>query len=115
MFSTTTIRATLVAMAAAFSLAIPAVAQAQLIGPTHPRPGGIFHAAPVERTPPKAAGSAGIAGYDDNACESLLGDYNTAAADAKDAEKNGDDDADGKVALANNIYKQLTDNCMVQD
>jgi hypothetical protein len=62
----------------------------------------------------KSAGSAGIKGYGDDTCESLANDYNTAvnaseeglaAGDAERTEQNGQ--------LANRIYAQLTDNCMV--
>jgi hypothetical protein len=64
----------------------------------------------------KAAGSAGIKGYGDDTCQSLANDYNTAvnasqeglvAGDTERTEQNG--------ALANRIYAQLTDNCMVID
>jgi hypothetical protein len=64
----------------------------------------------------KSAGSAGVAGYGDDTCQSLADDYNTAvnasaeglvAGDTERAEQNGQ--------LANRIYAQLTDNCMVID
>jgi hypothetical protein len=64
----------------------------------------------------KSAGSAGIKGYGDDTCQSLANDYNTAvnasaegliAGDAERAGQNGQ--------LANRIYQQLTDNCLVVD
>jgi hypothetical protein len=63
-----------------------------------------------------AAGSAGIKGYGDDTCQSLANDYNTAvnasaegliAGDAERAGQNGQ--------LANRIYAQPTDNCLVVD
>jgi hypothetical protein len=75
---------------------------------THPM---IAHVSPV-----KGAGSAGIAGYDDATCESLAQDNNTAVNSGDQAQAAGDtDDAISNYNLANNIYHQLSDNCMVID
>jgi hypothetical protein len=67
-------------------------------------------------SPVQGAGSAGIAGYDDATCESLAQDNNTAVAAGDQAQQAGDtDDAITDYNLANNIYNQLSNNCMVID
>jgi len=67
-------------------------------------------------SPVKGAASAGIAGYDDATCASLAQDNNTAVASGNQAEAAGETDAaSSNYNLANNIYKQLSDNCMVID
>jgi hypothetical protein len=69
------------------------------------------HASPVQ-----GAGSAGIAGYDDATCASLAQDNNTAVAAGDQAQQAGDTEAAiTDYNLANNIYNQLSDNCMVID
>jgi len=65
-------------------------------------------------SPVKGAASAGIAGYDDATCASLAQDNNTAVASGDQAQAAGDA-ASSNYNLANNIYKQLSDNCMVID
>jgi len=71
----------------------------------------IAHVSPV-----KGAASAGIAGYDDATCASLAQDNNTAVASGDQAQAAGDTDAAiSDYNLANNIYHQLSDNCMVID
>jgi hypothetical protein len=71
----------------------------------------IAHVSPV-----KGAGSAGIAGYDDATCAALAQDNNTAVNSGDQAAAAGDtDDAISNYNLANNIYHQLSDNCMVID
>lgn len=64
--------------------------------------------------PALRAGSAGIPGYDDATCEGLANDYNTAIAYANDALNNGEI---GRYAyyrnLAQRIYGQVSDNCIV--
>jgi hypothetical protein len=67
-------------------------------------------------SPVKGAASAGIAGYDDATCASLAQDNNTAVASGDQAQAGGDTDAAiSNYNLANNIYHQLSDNCMVVD
>jgi len=71
----------------------------------------IAHVSPV-----KGAASAGIAGYDDATCASLAQDNNTAVASGDQAQAAGDTNAAiSNYNLANNIYQQLSDNCMVID
>jgi hypothetical protein len=62
----------------------------------------------------KSAGSAGVPGYGDSECESLLHDYNTAV---DQSEQNLLNNAPSNQAgqLANQIYGQLTSNCMTID
>jgi hypothetical protein len=60
------------------------------------------------------AGSAGIPGYDDAACQGLLHDLNTAVDHQEHGITTGNDqEANTYGALANQIYGQLTDNCLV--
>ncbi len=110
------IHTTLTALTAAAALSattvtgVAAAAPVRQIGHTiQVRPVAKVTAAAV-----KSAGSAGIKGYGDDTCQSLANDYNTAvnaseeglaAEDPERAEQNGQ--------LANRIYAQLTDNCMV--
>lgn len=62
----------------------------------------------------KDAGSAGVPGYDDDKCESLLGDYNTAVSYGDDANVNGDQqEASTYYNLAGQIYTQLSNNCLL--
>jgi hypothetical protein len=62
----------------------------------------------------KSAGSAGVPGYDDATCSSLLTDYETAN---KQSDENTVNGASSNQAgqLANQIYNQLTSNCMTID
>jgi hypothetical protein len=112
----TKIRTVLAGSIAAAALAAPQVASAAT--PVH-RVGSvpIVTVAPTKAVSAmKEAGSAGVPGYDDSACEGLLHDYNTAvnylegsllAGDSKGAATYGN--------LAKNIYSQLTSNCLVVD
>jgi hypothetical protein len=60
------------------------------------------------------AGSAGIPGYDDAACQGLLHDLNTAVDHQEHGITTGNEqEANTYGALANQIYGQLTDNCLV--
>jgi hypothetical protein len=71
----------------------------------------IAHVSPV-----KGAASAGIAGYDDATCASLAQDNNTAVSYGDQASAAGDTDtAISYYNQAENIYNQLSDNCMVID
>jgi hypothetical protein len=71
----------------------------------------IAHVSPV-----KGAASVGIAGYDDATCASLAQDNNTAVASGDQAQAAGDTDAAiSNYNLAENIYNQMSDNCMVID
>jgi hypothetical protein len=71
----------------------------------------IEHVSPV-----RGAASAGIAGYDDATCESLAQDNNTAVKYGDQANAAGDTDtAISNYNLAQNIYTQMSDNCMVID
>ncbi len=60
------------------------------------------------------AGSAGIDGYDDAACQSLLHDYNTAVDNLEAGVLAGDDSRASTYGnLANRIMGQMSDNCLV--
>jgi hypothetical protein len=62
------------------------------------------------------AGSAGIPGYDDAKCESLVNDYNTAVDRSEQGLLDNDTATQNTYGeLANRIYGQLTDNCLVID
>jgi hypothetical protein len=63
----------------------------------------------------KSAGSAGVPGYDDATCEALLNDYNTAVNHSEDELKSGKSSGTDYGQLANQIYGQLTSNCLVID
>jgi hypothetical protein len=62
----------------------------------------------------KSAGSAGVPGYDDATCEGLLKDYETVN---KQSNENLLHESSSNQAgqLANQIYGQLTSNCMTID
>jgi hypothetical protein len=70
--------------------------------------------APVPVAAIKSAGSAGVPGYDDATCANLLTDYETVS---KQSEENLLNGASSNQAgqLANQIYNQLTSNCMTID
>ena len=62
------------------------------------------------------AGSAGIPGYDDAACESLANDFNKAVDEQEGGLLEGNTERQNKYGeLAKKIYTQMTDNCMVMD
>jgi hypothetical protein len=64
----------------------------------------------------KSAGSAGVKGYGDDTCKSLANDYNTAVNASAEGLLAGDAERAGQNGqLANRIYAQLTDNCLVVD
>lgn len=112
------IRTVITALAAVATLSAAGVTDVAAAAPVksiavaaHVRPVAKITAAEV-----KSAGSAGVKGYGDDTCQSLANDYNTAvnasaegllAGDAERAAQNGQ--------LANRIYTQLTDNCLVVD
>ena len=61
-----------------------------------------------------SAGSAGVPGYDDATCQGLANDYNTAISYAGGGLASGDLHAYVYYEnLAHNIFRQLTDNCVV--
>jgi len=113
------IRTTIIALTAAAAVsatALPAVASAA--APLK-KPGSVTQIHPVQVKSVVAAhkmeaGSAGIPGYSDATCQSLLNDYNTAVTASEQALVSGDStNTSGEVA--NRIYGQLTDNCLVVD
>jgi hypothetical protein len=60
------------------------------------------------------AGSAGIDGYDDAECQSLLNDYNSARQYADDYAAEGNTaEARTYNNIAHAIWTQMSDNCMV--
>ena len=60
------------------------------------------------------AGSAGIPGYDDAKCESLVNDFNIAVNRSEQALLDNDTATSNTYAeLGNRILGQLTDNCLV--
>jgi hypothetical protein len=84
--------------------------------PVTSKPVVVNHPMIAHVSPVKGAASAGITGYDDAKCASLAQDNNTAVASGDQAEAAGDTDAAiSNYNLANNIYHQLSDNCMVID
>jgi hypothetical protein len=112
------IRTAIIVLATAATVsaaALPAVSSAQTVkhtGITAQAPKVIVKKAPVAAI--KAAGSAGVPGYDDDTCESLLKDYETAN---KQNDENLLNNASSNQAgqLANQIYGQLTSNCLTID
>jgi hypothetical protein len=104
------------ALAAAAALSATGVTGVAAAAPVK-QVGHTIQVHPVAKVTPadvKGAGSAGVPGYGDDTCQSLANDYNTAvnasdeglvAEDSERAEQNGQ--------LANRIYAQLSDNCMV--
>jgi hypothetical protein len=112
------IRTATIVLTAAATLsagALPAVSSALTIKQTS------ITAAPVKtivkRAPVaaiKSAGSAGVPGYDDATCEGLLKDYETVN---KQNNENLLHESSSNQAgqLANQIYGQLTSNCMTID
>jgi len=64
----------------------------------------------------KEAGSAGVPGYDDDTCQGLANDYDTAVNYLEGAVLEGNDEGVQTYGgLANQIYGQLTDNCLLVD
>jgi len=61
-----------------------------------------------------SAGSAGIPGYDDGTCQSLADAYNDAVDNIEAASLAGYD-LEYQYTIANNIYRELSDNCLVID
>jgi hypothetical protein len=60
------------------------------------------------------AGSAGLPGYTESACENLAGDYNHAVDEIEQGLISGDEDRTNTYGeLANRMYGQLSDNCLV--
>lgn len=60
------------------------------------------------------AGGAGIPGYGDSQCESLAGDYNKAVSELDAGVLEGNDDRASKYGnIAERIYGQMSDNCLV--
>lgn len=60
------------------------------------------------------AGGAGIPGYSDSKCEGLAGDYNKSVDELDAGVLEGNEDRANKYGeLANRIYSQMTDNCLV--
>lgn len=78
----------------------------------------VAHVKAIVKTAPvaaiKSAGSAGVPGYDDDTCESLLKDYETVN---KQNEENLVNNSPSNQAgqLASQIYGQLTSNCLTID
>jgi hypothetical protein len=109
------IRSTIIVLTAAAAVsatALPAVASAAAVK----RPAGVTRTVPVKPVAAEKkmeAGSAGIPGYSDATCQSLLNDYNTAVTSSEQALLAGASSNSGEVA--NRIYGQLTDNCLVVD
>ena len=111
------IRTTMIALTAAAAVsatALPAVASAA--APVK-KPGSVTQRVPVKSVVAAhkmEAGSAGIPGYSDATCQGLLNDYNTAVTASEQALVSGaSSSTSGEVA--NRIYGQLTDNCLVVD
>jgi hypothetical protein len=60
------------------------------------------------------AGGAGIPGYGDSQCESLAGDYNKAVSELDAGVLEGNEDRASKYGnIAERIYGQMSDNCLV--
>jgi ribosome-interacting GTPase 1 len=112
------IRTATVVFAAAVTLsagAMPAVSSALTVKQTLitvPAAKVIVKKGPVAAI--KSAGSAGVPGYDDDTCESLLKDYETVN---KQSNENLLNNSSSNQAgqLANQIYGQLTSNCLTVD
>jgi hypothetical protein len=112
------IRTATIVLTAAATLsagALPAVSSAMTVKPTAIKPAPanvIVKKAPVAAI--KSAGSAGVPGYDDATCSNLLTDYETAN---KQSSENLLNESSSNQAgqLANQIYSQLTSNCMTID
>lgn len=80
-------------------------------GPLGPGPLHLVH--PV-MTIALQAGSAGVSGYDDGKCESLANDYNKAVDELEQGVLHNDEHrANYYGELANRIYGQMSDNCLV--
>jgi hypothetical protein len=95
-----------------------AVASAATVGyrPITIRPIVVNHPMIAHVGPVTGAASVGIAGYDDAACASLARDNNTAVKAGDQAQAAGDTDAAiSDYNIAQNIYNQMSDNCMVID
>jgi hypothetical protein len=120
MFTITSRVRTLIALGAvAATVGSTAVASAATVGGHRPvtiTPIVVNQPLTAHVSPVKGAASVGIAGYDDATCASLAQDNNTAVASGDQAQAAGDTDAAiSNYNLANNIYHQLSDNCMVID
>ena len=120
MFTITSRVRTLIALGAvAVAVGSTSVASAATIGGDRPvtsTPVLVNSPLTAHVKPVKGAASAGIAGYDDATCASLAQDNNTAVASGDQAWAGGDTDAAiSNYNLANNIYHQLPDNCLVID
>jgi hypothetical protein len=103
----------LIAAAAVSATALPAVASA--VAPVK-KLGSVTQTVRVKSVvaaKKMEAGSAGVPGYSDATCQSLLNDYNTAVTSSEQALLAGASSNSGEVA--NRIYGQLTDNCLVVD
>jgi hypothetical protein len=113
--TTTKIRTIIATVAAAFTVAVvPAAAQAA------PRPG--IHIPPhVVKTviaEVKDAGSAGIPGYDDAKCQSLLEDYNLAVETFSQELEDGHGGSSRgmqAIQIAKHAKQEMSDNCLVVD
>ena len=110
---TSKIRTALIAAVAVAALSLPGAASARMVTP---KPGAIAVKVPTHVTVMlKDAGSAGVPGYDDAACEGLLSDYNTAVSrfegDTVENKTSGTDYGQ----IAEQIYNQLSSNCLVVD
>jgi hypothetical protein len=72
--------------------------------------------APVTVTALKEAGSAGVPGYSDEKCESLLHDYNLLVNESEAGLREGDQHRQAyNGELANRVEHQLTENCLLVD
>ncbi len=119
MFTITSKLRTLIALGAVgATVGSAAVASAAMVGhrPITLTSIVVNHPMAAHTTAVQGAASAGIDGYDDATCEGLAHDYNTATNYGDQAVKAGDiDDAVSNYEVADNIYKQMSDNCMVVD
>jgi len=103
-------------VAAVVALAVPGAASAARVAGSTETIAQTRVVAPTTSTAMTDAGSAGIEGYTDAKCRSLLGDWVTATNFSNDSYSAGDTAASDKYReQSKKIEEQLSDNCMVVD
>jgi len=117
----TKIRSTIIATVAVAGMSLPGSASAMAVAHTAgtlTKPVAVVqtHVTADQTGGSKEAGSAGVPGYDDDTCQGLANDYDTAVNYLEGAILEGNDKGvDTYGGLANQIYTQLTSNCLVVD
>jgi hypothetical protein len=109
----TNIRTTIIALVAVAAVSAPGVADAAAPVRQPSTAKVVTTVQKLDAPIVKEAGSAGVPGYDDDTCGDLAAAYNEAVGYAMGAHNAADEQAFNGVA--EHIYGQLSDNCLVVD